>query len=138
MVKDLSFWSKMVNKSEYFLIRIFWICQDLPPPLLTESNKNKCFLTPPLRMGSSVHPMPLVSAPCRREQTPYESRKLVCAFSFSVHDSFGKNRHIKDQEVEFLRRLSTRLYKFFPENPLPGQIYCLYQQKRGVRGQGTC
>ena len=90
-----------------------------PPLLLTESKKKQVFFTPPLRMGSRVHPMPLVSSPCRREQTPHESRKFVCAFSFSIHESFGKNRHIKDQEDEFLKRLSTRLDEFFPENHLP-------------------
>lgn len=38
---------KMVNKSEYFLIGIFWINRD-PLPLLTESKK-KFFFMPPLR-----------------------------------------------------------------------------------------
>ena len=36
------------KKSEYFLIRIFWIGRDPPSPLLTESKKN-CFFMPPLR-----------------------------------------------------------------------------------------
>ena len=51
MVKKLSFWSKMVNKktqflvkngqkkSEYFLIRIFWIGQDPPHPLVKKWSK---------------------------------------------------------------------------------------------------
>ena len=60
MTKNLSFsdktpldwvrpppWSK---KSEYFLIRIFWIGRDPPAPLLTKSKKKQYFFfTPPLR-----------------------------------------------------------------------------------------
>ena len=38
----------MVKKSEYFLIRIFWIGRD-PPPFLTESKKKQYFFTAPLR-----------------------------------------------------------------------------------------
>ena len=45
--KKLSFWSKMVKKSEYFLIRIFWICRG--PRLLLTKSKENIFFTPPLK-----------------------------------------------------------------------------------------
>ena len=45
-------WSK---KSEYFLIRIFWIGRDPPAPLLTESQKNPVFFfTPPLKRAIAL------------------------------------------------------------------------------------
>ena len=45
MVKNGQKMVKMVNKSEYFLIGIFWITR-APPPLLTESKKKTVFYAP--------------------------------------------------------------------------------------------
>ena len=41
--------SKMVMKSKFFLIGIFWIGRDSPPPPFDQKKKNS-FFTPPLRV----------------------------------------------------------------------------------------
>ena len=61
--------SNMVKKSEYFLIRIFWIGRDLPHPFLTESKKKQVFLTPPLIIWEGV----LLKHRCK-EQIPGEGK----------------------------------------------------------------
>ena len=68
-------WSK---KSEYFLIRIFWIGRDPPPPLLTESQKKPVFFFDPSPncpkpFSKGFHPLPppppLLAAKARLNST---------------------------------------------------------------------